>query len=59
MLVIPSNLSLVATMNSSDQRVQAMDSAFKRRWNFLYRPVKFKADDISKITIIYNDHDIS
>ncbi len=33
---IPSNMNIVATMNSADQGVNYIDSAFKRRWNFRY-----------------------
>jgi len=43
-LYIPGNLSVLATMNSSDQAVMPMDTAFKRRWQFRYIPLDFDHD---------------
>lgn len=41
-LFIPNNMNIVATMNSADQGVYVLDSAFKRRWKFKYMPIKEK-----------------
>lgn len=38
---LPSNLSLLASMNSGDQAVMPLDTAFKRRWLYEYVPVDF------------------
>lgn len=37
---MPSNMSLLATMNTSDQNVFTLDTAFQRRWNMKHIPNK-------------------
>jgi len=50
-LRIPSNMYIWATMNSADQGVFPMDTAFKRRWEFEYIGIDENEDGIKDYEI--------
>ncbi|MDO4826737.1 MAG: AAA family ATPase [Bacteroidia bacterium] len=52
-MAIPDNLYIIATMNTSDQSLFPIDSAFKRRWEWEY--VRVNYDDAAQFSLKIDD----
>ena len=55
---IPSNMSIICTMNTSDQNVFTLDTAFQRRWHMKLIENKFRGENgkqIAKTKILDTD----
>lgn len=58
-LQLPENLHILATMNTSDQSLFPMDSAFKRRWAMEYVPINLEQVTAKKFTFEVNGKNYS